>query len=232
LLFDTIWPPRCALCERLLPERSEARRAVGELPLLHEACFSALPLCRADAAQPRRLRDGAPLLACYADDAGLFRLLHAAKYGGRSKLLLPLAERLAQRALAAGWLGEGGILVPLPDDARRRRERGFSVTGILAAELARHSGLSVRSDLLARRSGGVAQAGLAAAAARRDNQAERWVSGRIDAVASEVPLFLVEDQITTGATASAALRRLGARGNPVACIALAIAEAAPTAVVA
>lgn len=232
LLLDTIWPSRCALCHDLLEDASDPPLCVGAQALLHAGCLARLPACSNESGGARSLRDGVPIFACFADDAHFFELLHACKYGGQSKLLQPLGERLARLAVQVGCLCAGGILVPLPDDARRRRERGYSVTGILAREVARHSGLPLRTDLLYRRAGGVAQAGLSAAADRRDNQSERWVSGRLDAIASEVPLILIEDQITTGATATAALRRLGARGNPLACLALAIAEAAPRVVVA
>lgn len=231
-VFDSIWPARCALCEMLLEDAREAVLGAAGQDLLHRRCLQALPLCANSQCGPRSLREGAPLWAAFADEPRFFRLLHASKYGGRPLLLVPLAQRLAELAMQSGWLSGGAIVVPLPDDARRRRERGFSPTEIVAREIARHGQLTMRQDLLRRRSGGVSQARLSAAAARRDNQEERWVSGRIDAVASEVPLLLIDDQITTGATAASALQRLGARGNPVACIALAIAAAAPRVVVA
>jgi len=217
LLLDSFWPQRCSLCDA--PVRGASA--------LHPRCLAALAVSAPRRATARALRDGPPLLAHFRDGPEFFRLLHEIKYGGRPRLLREVAAPLAARAREEGWLESGAVLVPLPDDPRRRAERGYSVTGLLAAELARGGGVRVDPTLLGRRPGGFAQARLRDAIERRRNQEERWVSGALDRQPTERALILIEDQITTGATACAALLRLGARGHRVACIALAHAFTAP-----
>jgi predicted amidophosphoribosyltransferase len=163
----------------------------------------------------------------YGDAPALFTLLHAAKYDAQPLLLRPLARRLAAGARRWGWVGAGAIVVPVPDDPVRRRERGFSPTSIIAQEVARATRAVARGDLLRRTRPSAPQARQADDARRRANVIGLFAAGRLSEVPRDVPLALVDDQITSGATAAAALRVLGARGNPVICLALAGARRAP-----
>ena len=144
------------------------------------------------------------------------------KHGGRPDLALPLA-RIAglelARAVRSGRLAaapsQGDLLVPVPLHSARHAERGYNQAGLLAAELARLVGGD--SLPLLQRSRSTFVQGDPAAPPRRLNvqgafraarpvQLQPWVGERRR-------VWLVDDVMTTGATASAcaeALKRAGA----------------------
>ena len=194
-------------------------------PLCH-ACWVALPrhqggLCAcgfplpAEIAGPcGRCRRG---LAPFARGAslgpyqGTLRLLvHELKFRGRRRV----AERVAQEMLATEGvrtlLAGASVLGPVPLHPRRRRERGFNQSLLLALALARPGGLRVAEDALARREDTPPQTGLSAAQ-RRANVARAFVVRRRAAVAGQI-VVLVDDVFTTGATARACARALAAAG--------------------
>ena len=120
-----------------------------------------------------------------------------------------LAECMLRRAAVRRTLGEGPILVPVPLHPSRGAERGFNQADLLAAAVARPLGLRVIGGLVRLRDT-PPQTGLSAAARRR-NVAGAFQSSRRF---TGLDVVLVDDVLTTGATARAcakALRRAGAR---------------------
>jgi len=143
----------------------------------------------------------------------------ALKHGGRRDLAAPLGALLG--ALVTDRLGRGSALVSVPLHPLRRLERGYDQALLLARAAAEASGGSV-VRALARRRWTAPQGGAGArsrAANVRDAFAPRRGSARRIA-GREVGL--VDDVVTSGATASAcarALRRAGARTVHVFCLA-------------
>jgi predicted amidophosphoribosyltransferase len=228
--LDLLWPAQCPVCEQWIELGQPGvvcSRGRAPSPLLHRCCLRALPRATFAPGWPRALHAGAPLRWAYADSPALFALLHAAKYGGRSALLTQLAVTLAHAGVRAGWLTAQAVLVPAPDDPLRLRERGFSPARLIASALARRAGCPLRGDLLRRRRAAPPQARLRDPLQRWRNVDGMFSAGNLAEIPRDRPLVLVEDQITTGATAQAALRILGARGNPVAGLALGGASRAP-----
>ena len=136
--------------------------------------------------------------------------LHAFKFGGRRALALPLGELLAELGPALP-LAAVDVVVPVPLHPRRERERGFNQSWLLARRLAIVWGLTARADVLARRVATAAQTDLGAAA-RRLNVRDAFTVRRPELVAGR-HVLLVDDVLTTGATAAAcavALRSGGA----------------------
>jgi ComF family protein len=107
-------------------------------------------------------------------------------------------------------LTAGADLVPVPLHPRRRRERGFNQAELLALALARGTGLEVSPGLLVRRRDTSSQAGLSAASRRRNVTGAFAARHRPRLVGRT--LVLVDDVITTGATAAACARVLKQAG--------------------
>lgn len=211
--FDLLVPRRCVGCGRAVES--------GRAPLCG-LCAGRLPRV----APPRCPRCGAtrpapPCGECLEWPAALraarapfrmegtsARLVHALKYRGWTGLADPMGRAMegAARALAAGI--DDPVLVPVPLSAARRRERGFNQAELLAGGLARATGWPV--GLLLQRTGGRRRQARLGRRDRADN-----VSGAFRATepggAVGTPL-LVDDVVTTGATAAAcatALERAG-----------------------
>jgi ComF family protein len=137
------------------------------------------------------------------------RFLLRAKHGHRPEILRPLAGQLAA-AVAISRLAEDidGV-VPVPTSLLARWRRGFNPARLLASELARAARLPLLDDVLRKRElGGPAMKALKAPA--------RWKgAGRSIALRRRVPgarILLVDDVLTTGATAAACANALRAAG--------------------
>ncbi len=133
------------------------------------------------------------------------------KFRGRRRVAERLAEKIVAEARGRAVLSRDVLLVPVPLHPRRKRERGFNQSELLAASLGRRCGLVVANGILVRRKETVAQTGLSAAA-RRSNVAGAFAVRRRGTVAGRV-VVLVDDVVTTGATAracAAVLRGAGA----------------------
>lgn len=115
-----------------------------------------------------------------------------------------LADRTARAVGAEPWSGRPALVTWVPTTPTRRRERGYDQSLLLAKAVARRLGLP-RRPLLQRR--GHAQEGLDGAARRAGPQ----LSARHSVT---VPVLLIDDVVTTGATLSAAAAALRSAGAP------------------
>lgn len=143
---------------------------------------------------------------------GLRVLIHELKFRGRRRVAARLAETIVCEPASGGTLSAGSVLVPVPLHPRRRRERGFNQSEVLAEAIGRRCGLGMAPAALVRRKDTTPQPGLSAAA-RRLNVAGAFAVRRPALVSGRV-VVLVDDVLTTGATARAcahALRKAGAR---------------------
>jgi ComF family protein len=217
-LADLVFPPRCLVCHAPALDRDHfCEHCKGELfadP--HLAC----PRCAATVGpyslqddQCASCRDHPPAfdaavrLGAYAGavEEAVLRMKNAFHEGLAERLGRRLAElhrpRLLQMSLAA--------VVPVPLHWRKRLWRGYNQSASLALGLGRQLGVPVRPLWLARVKPTPEQRGMPSAAARRENvrgafRARRRLDG--------LRLLLVDDVMTTGATADEAARALKKAG--------------------
>jgi predicted amidophosphoribosyltransferase len=150
-----------------------------------------------------------------------------AKTGRRPELLAPLGEHLARILSRDRFAGASHTVVPVPSHPFAVLRRGFRPALEIARPVARELGLRLEPQLLARGwAHGTPLKGLAPAARRRQASRAFRVRGNV----ADRRLLLVDDLMTTGATARAcagALLRAGAAEVRIATWARALQE--PTA---
>lgn len=101
-------------------------------------------------------------------------------------------------------------MIPVPLSPARRRERGFNQAELIARAVAREARLPLRRRVLKKTKECPPQTGLSAAA-RRTNVASAY-RARLPRSLRGKTLLLVDDVLTTGATAESAARALLAAG--------------------
>lgn len=116
-----------------------------------------------------------------------------------------LASSLAQRVESAS---RPALVIPMPLSRERLRARGFNQAGEIARVVAVRNGLPLAVDVLERTREAPAQSGLSRRARRANLRGAFRCRARLD----EQDVVLVDDVVTTGATAHEAARVLKRSG--------------------
>jgi ComF family protein len=234
-------PPACAACRGPLPSRSGTSAAA---PRICPNCLARLrepphPRCKRCGA-PRgtglpedrpcnECRDWPDALVAAASATVLAspsdELVHALKYGGWPGLAADLGARMARLLPSLAPRGEEALVVPVPTTPGRLRVRGYNQARLLAEEVAHRSGMTL-VDALERRDGGRSQVALHPDERRANVEGAFSVRPEARSLIRNASLILVDDVLTTGATASAAARSLG-EGGAAAIRLLTFARALP-----
>jgi ComF family protein len=219
-LLDLIFAPVCLGCDGLIAAGDSAR-------LVCRRCLSRLrpppPPCCARCGAPIRMTGreppawGCPECAEWPDALRLARaacllqppadrIVHQLKYRGWDHLAGPMALRMS----AVQWPAEAhapATIAAVPTSARRLRERGYNQAQRLADELGRATGHDVQ-PLLHRVVAARTQTALQPAARVANVAGAFQASRRMDGE----HVMLVDDVLTTGATAAECARTLAAAG--------------------
>jgi ComF family protein len=205
--------PLCSACE-------------GELPWLGGHCnVCALPLpatgltCGTCLKRPPSFtRVEAAWRYAFPVDSLITRFKHQAQWP-MGRLLAELLSHHLQHAFAEG-LPRPDLLLPVPLGRKRLRSRGFNQAGMLADWLGNNLQLPVQERWLLRPQEGAHQQELDAAARKRNLRQAFALDERAEVYGRHVAL--VDDVLTTGATAEALARLLlkaGAARVDIYCLA-------------
>ncbi len=218
-----VYPQACAVCGRTVESRADGVACA--------ACWTATraftgeeALCwKCGAFTPAKVTDQRrESIRCRRCDVEAFTAARACGFyeGALRASLLALkreprvAPRLARLMFAASErtpINQARLIVPVPLHPERRRERGFNQASVLARELARMTRLPIYEQGLERAVHTEIHRSGMDARARRESVADAFVVRRPGRFAN-VPVLLVDDVFTTGATVSACAAALKAAG--------------------
>jgi ComF family protein len=222
---------------------------VGEAGALCGACWQALhflesPLCECCGLPLEGAEAGDILCGGCIADRPLYRRARAVfgydeasrplvarfKYRDRTELAESFARWMARSGY--GLIGGCDVITPVPLHPLRLVMRRFNQAGLLALSMGRRSGLPVVPDLLRRIRFTPPQVGLSAEARRRNVAHIFRLRPRYAEKIKDMRILLVDDVLTTGATAEACTRvllRSGAAAVDVLTLARVVAPRRPIA---
>jgi len=154
----------------------------------------------------RRMRHGTAH-AGFTFEEPVRSALHRGKYGGDRRVLTDLAAMTASR-LSGPRLFTPDAVVAIPLGARRRRQRGYNQSDVLASVIADARDVAVLDQLTRIRETRPQSA--RDEATRRSNVAGAFAWAGDDVAGAY--LWLIDDVLTTGATAEAAATVLAGAG--------------------
>ena len=215
---ETLWPTRCAVCDRpgeLICAQCRAHLRYIEWWRACPRCgapMGRVQCCECNSVMMQALERDEPSFDAMASvveyDEAAARIVRAWKDAGERRLGREMALMMA-RAIPAEWLIGAPVATPVPATKAALRRRGFDHTAELAREVARLLGITYAETL--------------ARPATHDQRAlgrkgrARNLNGSFQAAARArvAPyLLLIDDVCTTGATVNAAadaLREAGAQ---------------------
>lgn len=206
----------CLLCHSDCGEQPLCLECTADLPLPAKATC---PVCGEQTTHGERcgacLKDAPHFdraTTAFVYDFPVDRLIHALKYGHQ----LAIAPWLG-RCITPGIRQDVDLIIPLPLHPERLRERGFNQSMEIARTIGQHLRLPVDHDTLFRTRPTPSQAGLVLKARHRN------VKGAFECTADLTGrhVLLVDDVMTSGATANECARVLKLHGASEVSIAVA-----------
>ncbi|HVY98197.1 MAG TPA: ComF family protein [Dongiaceae bacterium] len=217
--LDAVLPPRCLKCGDILGgENGLCMPCWGKLAWLSAPCCACC-------GQPFAFESGADSLcgAClqkrpaYDRARAVFRydaesrdLILGFKHADRTELAPTLARWMARSG--AGLVADCALIVPVPLHWTRLAMRRFNQAGLLAQAIGKLADRPVEPRALTRRRATRSQGHLGRLARRRNVQGAMAVAERLAARVADRRILLVDDVITTGATAETAAKALISAG--------------------
>ena len=208
----------------LFPQRTLCHACSAPLrkteELLCEHCAASLETCLLTAGRAETVL-GAEVycaVSVYRYQEVAATLVKALKFGSDRTAAIPLAQAMAQTIATVPALQLAELCVPVPVHYRRMRRRGYNQAAVLAAGLEELQGLPMASDALVRVHHKHSQVGQGREA-RRENIAGAFaVSSVGEQIIAGRYVLLLDDVLTTGATALECARVLLDAGARQVCL--------------
>lgn len=234
-------PPRCLGCRGPVPVESEALVCAGCRGRFLEAPWPRCPRChfprgtgRVESEDCLACRDWPPALVAarwaVVLEPPADALVHGLKYEGWRRLAAPMARRMSRISRPSPGVGSP-LVVPVPTTRARRRKRGYNQARLLAEAYAADRGepLALLLERRQDRARQVTQVSLHPDERRANVREAFRVRPGTEASCRDRWVVLVDDVLTTGATAGAAaetLERAGCTGVVVVTFARALPRGA------
>ena len=202
-LVSTVFPAYCHSCGRLADTSEWA-------PLLCGRCAEAFPVWGSSIPVPVPL-DGGRALSRFEGPAR--DLLVALKYRGLLRAGWAFGKHMTAAPEAQSWVRSSGLVVPVPLHWRRRWARGHNQAMMLVRGIVRGSQHLTACAALRRVKATQPQVGLGRVDRQENVRGAFAVKRQYSERVRGSRILLVDDVVTTGATASAAagaLKRAGA----------------------
>jgi ComF family protein len=190
--LDAVLPPRCLKCGDLLGGENGLCA-----PCWQKLAWLSSPCC-ACCGQP------------FQFESSIGSLILGFKHADRTELAPSLARWMARSG--AELIADCALIVPVPLHWTRLALRRFNQAGLLAQAIARLTDRPVEPQALTRKRATRSQGHLSRQARRRNVQGAMAVTERLKPLVAGRRILLVDDVITTGATAETAAKALISAG--------------------
>lgn len=205
-LIGIVAPPLCGACGTPLVSGEECLCALCEATL-ERSCIvedECGPLRRRVACRTAPVRHMAAWTT-YSHDSPVGRLIRRGKYNDSPVIFSALGRILGRRLLDSGQFSDLDVLLPVPMHWFKRLRRGYNQAGILSREIGHILGVPVGDNLRAARPHRTQTH-------RSGDSRREALRGRFCLIAPDelrgLHVALVDDIITTGGTATAAVDTL------------------------
>lgn len=205
-LISLIYPDTCYNCDVPLVdgEQKICLRCYRDFPLVQYHDSADNPLLQVTSSLLKVA--GAFCYMKFNKDGVAQKLLHELKYKGNTPIGLVLGNWFAKHIENELKSAEVDYIIPLPLHRKKKRQRGFNQSEVIAKGMEKILGIPVLTDVLLRTTNSATQT--------QKGKVERWqnVESLYEVRNTEViagkNIFLVDDVITTGATIGSALEAL------------------------
>lgn len=203
-LLRLIYPVKCMVCETILIENCTL--------YICPSCKKNLPRYGWGFVKNREVNfvDGLFAAFCYYD--GIETAIHTMKYSNHPKLAQTMGRILWEELLKQESIPQFDYIIPIPMHPKKKRQRGYNQSELIAKELSLLLDKKVRIDMLIKTRHTRAQS-LLKREERLDNLQGAFTIGKGNiAELAGKSILLVDDVITTGTTMSSCANILRENG--------------------
>ncbi|MCJ8278998.1 MAG: ComF family protein [Rivularia sp. ALOHA_DT_140] len=204
-LLNLFLQSNCPLCQRPASEE------------FCEYCNKQLQKCRLTTPNSRR-GNSPPVIAWGTYGGAIKRAITTMKYDNHPEIARPLGEWLGETWLQNYGNKRSFIVVPIPMHPEKQKKRGFNQAALIAKSFCQTTGLKLSVNGLQRVKETEALFGLLPTQ-RKETLNQAFDIGKDFRKKTNVPVILVDDIYTTGATVNSAIETLSKSGIIVAGIA-------------
>lgn len=210
LLIDFFLPRRCVVCNSRL---HEGEQIVCSRCLIENAMNGVFDDSNDNAMLRGVLGCGeivrANALFHFHPKSEMARLIYKMKYQGRWGIGIYMGRHAAKVFQPQGFFDGVDVVIPVPLTRKRRRQRGYNQSEMIAEGLSDMTGIAIDKKSLKRRHFTESQAHMGKDQ-RQENVADAFVvedASKLD----NKHILLIDDIFTTGATLSACIREISSK---------------------